>query len=109
MPENLTDYGVAVVVIYVVLQLVFGFLGKRGKNGDSNKLSEVHEMMRGLVRESKDIHRWHAPDAEGQQLWKNPAVARLLEKLNENIEAQTRLLERLSADVGYVRRKAEDS
>jgi hypothetical protein len=39
-----------------------------------------------------ELHKWHAPDSNGEQLWKNPRIDQLCEKVDTLTEEMRELV-----------------
>ena len=73
MNDPWTNLGVGGIFCLLILRMVFDFVKDKRGNGS------------GLFSMVKDLHRWHAPDDQGEQTWKN---SRMLKLMEANLELQ---------------------
>lgn len=96
-----TQLGVGGIFVILVLRLVFDFINKQKNNGTNKMVSQVSQ-----------LHKWHEPDQEGEQSWKNKQLIEVVKEIkNESlrgtkaIENNTRLIERLMPVLNKIERK----
>ena len=87
---DLVNLGAGGAFVYLVLREVFAFLKHRQPNGLDKKVENIVEL-------TEDLHKWHdKEDADGVKVWYvRASLERSIEELNETIERQTRVLEKL--------------
>ena len=112
--EGLTA-GVALIFVTLILRMVFDFVQSRklSANGmDGISVSERREfiasIIRKLVRIEDQVHElyvWHAPNADGEQNWKNTRMIGVLEDLTKTIQHNTDVISNLSRLVEVQQKK----
>ena len=95
-----TDAGILFIGIILILREVFAFVMKRRNGGFHPEIlcAECVQLMRKSGKQVEDLHDWHnVRDNEGKPIWyarKSLEVA--IEKLSENVNQQTKAIERQS-------------
>jgi len=102
MPNDLTSAGIVGILVLMILKEVLGFVKARNGKKTSCPMFETEAFVK-LNRKIEDLHVWHAPDATGQQNWKNPRLEVILEKLVVNMEQQTNILEKIACQVQKIK------
>ena len=83
--HTIQDVAVPGIFAILVLKMVFDFMGKhKTKNGDADVAKQV-----------KDLHKWHAPDSDGEQSWKNKQLCVMCENVKTAVDNNTAILNRL--------------
>jgi len=86
----------------LVLRMVFDFL--QARNGKDEMEGITVEERRAYLDDTKvrlsaledqiqDLWTWHAPNADGEQNWKNKRMITVLEQLNKTIGRNTEVIE----------------
>ena len=98
MEDLIQNLGVGGIITLMVVKEFLAHL-------DSKKPEHVNKRMERLVAdvsiiksEIRDLHQWHdREDAEGVKIWntRNKGLEDTLQRISENIEAQTKLLVKL--------------
>ncbi len=88
------EYGLAAIVVLGAFELVKWTLRRNGKFvcpvlGQPERISALNQRV-------IELHDWHAPDASGQQTWKNPLMVDAIGKLTHSIEKQTEFLRQVA-------------
>lgn len=78
--------GVGGIFALMVIREFVGFATKMRPGSRTN----------GQARMVEDLHRWHAPDQRGQQMWKNALLMDVVGGLKVAVEKNTEASEKLS-------------
>ena len=88
MPAILELVGGGILVI-MVLRLVFDFINKqRMKNGANHVLNPYKQ-----AGQIAALYKWHEPDPEGEQTWKNKQLIDMLKEIKVQNESYKMALE----------------
>ena len=90
--EHLTELGVGGIITLLVLKEVFAFVSKK-RNGNIDFLK--------LARKIEDLWEWHnvTDPATGGKIWYvQQSLEKAIEKLANNVELQTQILQRMASD-----------
>ncbi len=108
---QLTAGGIFVVLI---LRQVFDFIQSRKEpeSMDGISVAERREFISAIIRklvriedQVHELHVWHAPNADGEQNWKNTRMISVLEDLTKTIQHNTDVISNLSRLVDAQQKK----
>lgn len=108
-PVPLTEIGVGGIFALMVLREVLPAL--KSKNGVSKSSHGVltREDRDALMRQVSDLHDWHSErDEDGRMKWYIPkSLERSIQELSKTIDGLTRILQKMSDDDVFERRRRE--
>lgn len=86
-----TQLGVGGIFAILILKEVFGFVSKKSR-------SESDEQVDQIAKEVRDLWEWHNvtdPSTGGKIWYVQRSLEKAMDRLSENIEAQTAVMQRL--------------
>ena len=103
--ENITQIGVGGIFCVLVLRSVFDFLSRKkncvqpGMSAlcqlHSEQAREVSNHLANIARQTNEMYRWHAPDSNGEQIWKNKHMGKMVAEMKKSVDNNTAVLSRL--------------
>ncbi len=89
-----------IFALLVIRTVLVDFLGRGQKRPEwvqelLIKMDLLDKRLGELQVESRDLHRWHAPNAEGEQTWKGTHMSRILEDVRDALNANTKAISAL--------------
>ena len=89
-----------IFALLVIRTVLVDFLGRGQKRPEwvqelLIKMDLLDKRLGELQVESRDLHRWHAPNAEGEQTWKGTHMTRVLEGIQDALNANTKAISAL--------------
>ena len=94
--EELTQIGIGGIFAIMILKEVFSFL--RNRNGKNNK--NGYNPLQGNIKKLLDMHEKY--DDEGMPVWYNGSIKKSVDKLNENVEINTKAVKELTKNISKV-------
>ena len=115
MNEFIVNGGIVGILLIMALKLVFEFVEKQKSKqlGTGPLTMERAEaiMQEGLRRQAEikvqidDLHEWHAPDASGEQSWKNARMIDVVEGVSDAVSSMAKVIDRLAPILEKLERK----
>lgn len=110
MPDVL-ELGVGgIFALLVIRTVLIDFLGRGQRRPEwveemTIKLDAISVQLGELQVESKDLHRWHSPNAEGEQTWKGTHMSRVLDNIERALIANTKAITSLYAAIKEMKKQ----
>lgn len=103
--ENLTQIGIGGIFCILVLRTVFEFLSRK-KNCvqpgmtalcqlHADQVENVADAVKEISRQTSELYRWHSPDSDGEQTWKNKHMVEMVGEMRKSVDNNTAVLNRL--------------
>lgn len=92
--------GVGGIFALMILKTVFDFVGKKRNGVD----------LRRVEREVHDLHNWHDvndPDTGAKIWYSSRSMSKMLDKLGDHLDEQTKCLQRLCRDSEEIKEKID--
>ncbi len=100
MENILQSLGVGGILAIIILKEFLNYISQKKPEHFNKKLDKICEDVKILKRESRDLHQWHdKEDSEGVKIWytRNKSLEDILKRIVDNMEVQTKILQKLLA------------
>ena len=112
MPDVL-ELGVGgIFALLVIRTVLIDFLGRGQRRPEwvdeiHNQLELIDKRLAELQVESKDLHRWHSPNSEGEQTWKGTHMGRVLGGIADALNANTKAIQSMCIIAKEMKKKSK--
>lgn len=100
-PNELVTGGVVIISVMMVLKGIGELWTKVNPPKQGNPLDALHSKMSGQV---DSLWKWHAPDQDGEQSWKNKRLSESMSDLSKALDRQTEMLRTVSQEMHDMKR-----
>ncbi len=108
--ESLTQIGIGGIFCILVLRTVFDFLSRKrncvqpGMTAlcqlHAEQVKTVADSVGEIARQTSEMYRWHSPDSDGEQTWKNKHMVEMVAEMKKSVDNNTAVLNRLLPILG---------